>query len=114
MPRISFVSFVDKEHLLLGLMAAVYSLVVYRAGFTLAGHVRDLVEVKESLGVAKAAGEEANLAKAQFLSSMSHELRTPLNAVLRFTQLFNHQENLSTLRREYLSHIRSTGEHLLV
>ncbi len=110
---ISFVSFADKEHLLLGLMTAVYSLVVYRAGFTLAGHVRDLVEVKESLGVAKAAAEEANLAKAQFLSSMSHELRTPLNAVLGFTQLFNHQENLPTLHREYLSHIRSAGEHLL-
>ena len=36
---------------------------------------------------AKAAAEEANLAKSDFISRMSHELRTPLNSILGFAQL---------------------------
>src|SRR5205823_2212808 len=38
---------------------------------------------------ARAAAENANLAKSDFLSSMSHELRSPLNAILGFAQLIN-------------------------
>jgi PAS domain S-box-containing protein len=51
---------------------------------------RDLTErrqVEETLTMAKAAAEKANLAKSDFLSSMSHELRSPLNAILGFAQL---------------------------
>jgi signal transduction histidine kinase len=35
---------------------------------------------------ARAAAEQANAFKSQFLSTMSHELRTPLNAILQFTR----------------------------
>ena len=46
-----------------------------------------LQENNIELESAKAAAENANEAKSDFLSSMSHELRTPLNAVLGFAQL---------------------------
>jgi PAS domain S-box-containing protein len=46
-----------------------------------------LKETNVNLETARAAAENANLAKSDFLSSMSHELRTPLNAVLGFAQL---------------------------
>ena len=45
--------------------------------------------VEAQLKVALAAAEEADHAKAEFLSSMSHELRTPLHAILGFAQLIN-------------------------
>ncbi|MDH4063622.1 MAG: ATP-binding protein [Acidobacteriota bacterium] len=36
---------------------------------------------------AKAAAEEANLAKSAFLANMSHELRTPLNAIIGYSEM---------------------------
>ncbi|HWK89092.1 MAG TPA: PAS domain S-box protein, partial [Longimicrobium sp.] len=36
---------------------------------------------------ARAAADEANAAKSQFLATMSHELRTPLNAIAGYAQL---------------------------
>jgi len=48
-----------------------------------------LQEQNVELKRARAAAENANLAKSDFLSSMSHELRSPLNAILGFAQLMN-------------------------
>ena len=51
-------------------------------------------------------------AKDRFLASMSHELRTPLNSVLGFAQLLE-QGDLDHRQRRYVSHIVSSGRHLL-
>lgn len=82
------------------------------------GILRDMTAeaaVKRELVNAKEAAENANRAKTVFLSSISHEVRTPLNAILGFAQLFElgSKEELTDKQRDYLGHIRRSGENLL-
>ncbi len=57
-----------------------------------------LMMLLDDLTRARAAAEEANVAKSQFLANMSHELRTPLNAVIGYAELL--EEDLTTLDTE--------------
>ncbi len=59
------------------------------------------------------AAEAANRAKSAFLANMSHELRTPLNAILGFTQLMSRDRMLDGEKRQQLSIINRSGNHLL-
>jgi len=61
---------------------------------------------------AKAAADEANRSKSEFLSRMSHELRTPLNAILGYAQLFEMSE-LEADQVEPVHQILASGRHLL-
>ncbi|MAU08902.1 MAG: hypothetical protein CL607_03705 [Anaerolineaceae bacterium] len=72
----------------------------------------DLAQTRESV-------ENARHFRGQFLANMSHELRTPLNAIigfsetmLRFPIMYEDQE-LPDLYERDLSHIQSSGQHLL-
>lgn len=63
---------------------------------------------------ARAAAENANKAKSQFLSNMSHELRTPLNAILGFGQLLAMQIGPEKREQhEFVSHMITAGNQLL-
>lgn len=58
---------------------------------------RDITERKrseEALAQAKAAAEEANRAKDEFLAALSHELRTPLTPVLMTVQMLKDDPSL--------------------
>lgn len=69
-------------------------------------------QLEEGLRAAKAAAEEANRAKSDFLSRMSHELRTPLNAVLGFAQLLE-LDSPGPAQLESIHQIVRGGRHLL-
>jgi len=55
--------------------------------FEVRKHLQDRIENEAVLREARAAAEEASLAKTRFLATMSHELRTPLNAIAGYTEI---------------------------
>ncbi|MHB1187037.1 MAG: hybrid sensor histidine kinase/response regulator [Thiobacillus sp.] len=62
---------------------------------------------------AKLTAEHANQAKSRYITSISHELRTPLNSILGYAQILYHDEAIPPHRRQAVSVIRRSGDHLL-
>ena len=80
-------------------------------------HLEQVVQQRtQELEQEKLISEAANRAKTEFLTTMSHELRTPLNAVLGLSQVLQREifGSLSAKQLEYINHIHSSGEHLLM
>jgi signal transduction histidine kinase/purine-cytosine permease-like protein/ActR/RegA family two-component response regulator len=67
----------------------------------------------EQLQKAKQAAEHANLAKSRYITAISHELRTPLNSILGYAQILDGDEAIPPNRRQAVSVIRKSGDHLL-
>ena len=61
---------------------------------------------------AKETAEAANQAKSRYLTGISHELRSPLNAILGYAQLLEKDHEIAAPKREAISVIRRSGEHL--
>ena len=73
-------------------------------------------QLQHNLSQLKIARDEALIAekaKSQFMSKMSHELRTPLNAIIGFTQIMQHDSQMSTKHQEQLGIIEQNSVHLL-
>ncbi len=75
----------------------------------------ELRDQADELEVQRAALDEANRLKSQFLSNMSHELRTPLNSVMALSQLMLSRGPGKDPEQdaEYLQVIERNGRHLL-
>jgi PAS domain S-box-containing protein len=74
-----------------------------------------LIEANEQLEDLARKAELATSAKSDFLANMSHEIRTPITAIHGFSTLLLRQadEGNEADRREWLSTIRTSSEHLL-
>jgi len=72
-------------------------------------------QLLESERAARAEAEEANRAKARFLTVMSHELRTPLNAIGGYAELIELEVHgkITPEQREALRRIQRSERHLL-
>src|SRR5690606_7807161 len=57
--------------------------------------------------------EQANFAKSRYLTAISHELRTPLNSILGYAQILDADTDIPPNRRQAVSVIRKSGDHLL-
>ena len=71
-------------------------------------------QLEQAAGVAIRESQLAQHGRSSFLSNMSHELGTPLNAILGFAQMLEQLDQATPeQRRDYLKHIRESGEDLL-
>jgi len=67
----------------------------------------------EALQKARQIAEQANQAKSRYITAISHELRTPLNSILGYAQILAADEGVPPNRRQAVSVIRKSGDHLL-
>ena len=75
--------------------------------------IREELEQKTLLEEALGYANRANEAKSTFLSNMSHDIRTPMNAIVGFTELATRHIGDPERVEEYLSKIKTSGNHLL-
>ena len=76
---------------------------------------RERAELLEREREARAAAEEANRAKANFLAVMSHELRTPLTAIMGYAELLmmGVPEPIPEASGQQVERIQQASRHLL-
>lgn len=98
-------------YLSIGGLSLLIGLVGVAAGWRLQ---RVLLQASAQLAEGKRLAEEANQAKGDFLASMSHEIRTPLTGIMGFAHLLKTVGGLPPRAGDYVGHIETAGQALLV
>jgi PAS domain S-box-containing protein len=75
--------------------------------------VTDRNKYIESLKHEKQKAQHSDKLKSSFLANMSHEIRTPMNTIIGFSDLLDADELSQEQKRDFVNHIRSSGEMLL-
>jgi signal transduction histidine kinase/DNA-binding NarL/FixJ family response regulator len=70
-------------------------------------------QARKTAEQARLAADQANQAKSRYISAISHELRTPLNSILGYAQLMGEDTSIPLHRKQAVSVIKRSGEHLL-
>ncbi len=76
----------------------------------------EMVDLRETLDVARESAAGADVAKGRFLAAVSHELRTPLNAIIGFSDMLLNEifgGFKDPRQKEYVELVRDSGQHLL-
>lgn len=83
----------------------------------LASRINEMLDTIEKsqreLTDARIVAESANKAKSEFLSTITHEIRSPMTAVIGYADLLLEPGVTDEQRRDHVSRIRRSGEHLL-
>ena len=74
--------------------------------------VTERKQAQEAMEKAKAAAEDANQAKSDFLANMSHKIRTPMNAIIGFSDIAL-KTDLTPRQKDYVSKMHNAGVSLL-
>jgi signal transduction histidine kinase/ActR/RegA family two-component response regulator len=82
---------------------------------TLELEIEEHRRTEDQLTLAKAAAEQASVAKSAFVANMSHELRTPLNAIIGYSEMLKEDAVASGTddMAGDLDKVLSAGRHLL-
>lgn len=67
---------------------------------------------RQSLEKAKAYSESLLKSKEQFMLSLTHDLKSPLSSIIGFTELMEHDAEVSPRQQKYLQHINRASEHI--
>lgn len=87
-----------------------FNIVMSISGESVNAYATEVTDLEKARSLA----QQAERAKADFLSVMSHEIRTPLNAILGLNALLlNSAASSESERMQYLTEMGSAGRHLL-
>ena len=82
--------------------------------YTIIHDISQRIEAEHELILAKKKAEESDRLKSAFLANMSHEIRTPMNSIIGFSSLLEDENLPIEMRRQFINHIQSSGDHLLM